>query len=320
MPAEQAGNPALQALGVDQARERAAVRRQHGRQGNALRHRRLGAVRRDHHRRLLRRGQRDARLVHAARRPGAAGADAARRGGLRRRRLRPVRHAGLRHPGGVHRRADDRPHAGVPGQEDRGLRDEDGVDRDPGHAGAGAGRHRARGDGRRRARPASPTRARTASPRSCTRFTSAGNNNGSAFAGLSANTPFYNVAAGRRDVVRPLRRDRAGARHRRLAGGKKRAGSHRRHDAHARPAVRRAAGRHGAAGRRAELRAGAGPRPGRRAPAAVVRNRRRCTHRHRTRTRHVTQEAFRCSTPRWSARRSSTRSASSTRARSGATR
>ena len=29
-------------------------------------------------------------------------------------------------PGGVHRRADDRPHARIPGQEDRGLRDEDG--------------------------------------------------------------------------------------------------------------------------------------------------------------------------------------------------
>ena len=29
-------------------------------------------------------------------------------------------------------------------------------------------------------------------------FTSAGNNNGSAFAGLSANTPFYNVALGAR--------------------------------------------------------------------------------------------------------------------------
>jgi K+-transporting ATPase ATPase A chain len=38
-------------------------------------------------------------------------------------------------------------------------------------------------------------------------FSSAGNNNGSAFAGLSANTPFYNTA-GHRDVVRPLLADR----------------------------------------------------------------------------------------------------------------
>ena len=63
----------------------------------------------------------------------------------------PVRHAGLRHHGGLHRRADDRPHARVPGQEDRGPRDEDGLDRHPGDAAAGAVRHR--GGGARRARP-----------------------------------------------------------------------------------------------------------------------------------------------------------------------
>ena len=45
---------------------------------------------------------------------------------LRRRRLRPLRHARLRHRRGVRRRADGRAHAGVPRQEDRGLRDEDG--------------------------------------------------------------------------------------------------------------------------------------------------------------------------------------------------
>ena len=70
-------------------------------------------------------------------------------------------------------------------------------------------------------------------------FTSAGNNNGSAFAGLSANTPFYNALLGDRDVVRPLRRDRAGAGHRRLAGRQEAPAGHGRHDAHARPAVRR---------------------------------------------------------------------------------
>ena len=62
-------------------------------------------------------------------------ADAAGRGDLRRRRLGPVRHAGLRHHRGVRRRADGRPHAGVPGQEDRGLRDEDGLAGDPDSAG-----------------------------------------------------------------------------------------------------------------------------------------------------------------------------------------
>ena len=58
--AESAGNPAFAALNVDQARERAAARRQHGRQGGPLRHRQLRAVHHRHHRRLLRRGQQHA--------------------------------------------------------------------------------------------------------------------------------------------------------------------------------------------------------------------------------------------------------------------
>ena len=39
-PAEQAGNPILAKLGVESARDRHAVGRQHGRQGDALRDRR----------------------------------------------------------------------------------------------------------------------------------------------------------------------------------------------------------------------------------------------------------------------------------------
>jgi hypothetical protein len=89
----------------------------------------LGPVRHHHHRRLLRRGHRHARLVHPARRHGAAGADATGRSGVRRRRFGSLRHAGVRHHGGLHRRADDRPHARISGQEDRSLRDEDGVHR-----------------------------------------------------------------------------------------------------------------------------------------------------------------------------------------------
>ena len=124
IPAEQAGNPLLAALGVDQAAN--ALQAGGNMEGKevALRHRRLEPVCRHHHRRLLRRGERDARLLHAAGRHGADGADAARRSGVRRRRLGPVRHAGVRHPGGLHRRPDDRPHARIPGQEDRGARDE----------------------------------------------------------------------------------------------------------------------------------------------------------------------------------------------------
>ncbi len=45
---------------------------------------------------------------------------------------------------------DDRAHAGVSGQEDRRVRDQDGVDRDPVAAAARALRHRGRGHARRR--------------------------------------------------------------------------------------------------------------------------------------------------------------------------
>ena len=162
----------------------------------------------------------------------------------------PVRHARLRDPGGVHRRPDDRPHARIPGQEDRGVRDEDDA--------------RSRSSSRRcwcwsarRSRCMTDAgKAGIANPGAhgfseiLYAFTSAANNNGSAFAGVSANTPFYNVLLAHRDVVRPLRADRAGAGDRRLAGRQEEASPDGRHAAHARAAVRRAAGRHGAAGGR----------------------------------------------------------------------
>ena len=70
--------------------------------------------------------ERDARLVHAARRPGAAGQHAARRSHLRRRRRGPLRHAGDGRAHGLHRRADGGPHAGVSRQEDPEPRGPDG--------------------------------------------------------------------------------------------------------------------------------------------------------------------------------------------------
>ena len=69
---------------------------------------------------LVRRRQHGARQPHAARRRHGDAQHRARRGRLRRRRRRAHGHAGLRHPRGVHRRPDGRPHARVPGQEDRG--------------------------------------------------------------------------------------------------------------------------------------------------------------------------------------------------------
>ncbi len=116
--AETAGNPLL-----DRARPRSR-RRQHGRQGGPLRPGHVGALRRGHHRPVLRRRQRHARLAHAARRPRADVPDPARRNPAGRRRLRPLRHAGHRDPHGVRRRPDGRPHAGISRQEDRGARDE----------------------------------------------------------------------------------------------------------------------------------------------------------------------------------------------------
>ena len=85
----------------------------------------------------------------------------------RRRHVRHARHR--RHPGGVHRRPDGRPDARVPGQEGRGLRDEDGDARRPRPGRQHPRLHGARvsvlpeGTGRVRS-----TRAPTASARSCT--------------------------------------------------------------------------------------------------------------------------------------------------------
>ena len=152
---EQSGNPAAGEARRGPDRLRHAGRRQHGRQGNALRHRQFRAVGDRHDRRLERLGQLDARFVYPARRTGADVADAARRSDLRRRRLGALRHDRVRAGRGVRRRAHDRPHAGVSRQEDRGLRDEDGRDRHTrsavhrpgGHrdrraGGTGQGRHR----------------------------------------------------------------------------------------------------------------------------------------------------------------------------------
>ena len=101
---------------------------------------------------------------------------------------------------------------------------------------------------------------------SCTPFPSAGNNNGSAFAGLTANVPFYNIAWDR-DARRPLLADHSDAGDRRLAGAEEVHAAECRHVADPHAAVRGPAGRHGAAGRRVDVCARAGPGADRRAPA-----------------------------------------------------
>ena len=79
----------------------------------------------DHDRRLERRGQRGATSRYTG--IGGAVPIANMMTGevdLRRRRHRAVRDAAVRPAGGLHRRADGRPHARVPRQEDRGARDQ----------------------------------------------------------------------------------------------------------------------------------------------------------------------------------------------------
>ena len=78
----------------------------------------------DHDRHVVRRGEQRDRVVHRDWRCGADGEPVRERGDLRRRRHGAVLDPDVRDPGGVHRRVDGRPHAGVLGQEDRGARDQ----------------------------------------------------------------------------------------------------------------------------------------------------------------------------------------------------
>ena len=89
-------------------------------------------------------------------------------------------------------------------------------------------------------------------------FSSAGNNNGSAFAGLTANEPFYNIALGHRDVRFALLADDPDAGDRRFAGAQEIHAAGCRHAADAPAAVRRDGREHDPAGRRADVRAGTG--------------------------------------------------------------
>jgi K+-transporting ATPase ATPase A chain len=104
---------------------------------------------------------------------------------------------GLRPARGVHRRPDGRADTGVPGQEDPGRRDE-----------ARRALHRG-GPGRRlcfaaisvvMSSPSRSTSILNPGPHGLSEvvyaFTSAGNNNGSAFGGLTGNTDWYNTTLG----------------------------------------------------------------------------------------------------------------------------
>ena len=125
--------PRMHAAGLDG--------RQHGGQGDALRHRLLVAVRGRDDGRLVRRGERGDGVADRHRRRGPDGEHDDRRGHLRRRRLGPLRDAAVRPAGGLPRRPDGRPHARVPRQEDRGARGQARRDRDARGAAARARSH-----------------------------------------------------------------------------------------------------------------------------------------------------------------------------------
>ncbi len=122
---EQKGNPILAKLGANEALTSTAGRRQHGGQGGALRHRRLGAVC-ARSRPTPRCGAVNA--AHDSLTPLAGGM------AMLNIALGEVVFGGvgvgimgllvIRHSGGLHRRPHGRPHSGVPRQEDRGPRDE----------------------------------------------------------------------------------------------------------------------------------------------------------------------------------------------------
>ena len=146
-------------------------------------------------------GGHDALTAHGRRR--ADRQHVHRRGDLRRRRLRPLRHVLLRPHRRLRRRADGRAHAGVPRQEDRGARDQARRGRRALRADDGA---RPDGDlGRHRPRAGvdlQPRRARL--HRGALRLHSQSNNNGSAFAGYGA-TDFSALVGIDRALARPVR-------------------------------------------------------------------------------------------------------------------
>jgi potassium-transporting ATPase A subunit len=168
------------------------VRRQHGGQGGTVRHRQFLPLHDHHDRRLLRCRQQYARQPAPARRHGAYGQYHARRDHLRRRRVGSLWDAALRDRRGLRGGLDGWPNPGISRQEDRGQGGQNG---DPCHS------HPALVDARL-AVVVAPGLAGLANSgphgfsEALYAYVSATGNNGSAFAGLSANTPFWNTTLG----------------------------------------------------------------------------------------------------------------------------
>ena len=169
---------------------------------------RLRALDRGHHGHVDRRRQLGLRVADRHRRAGPDGQPGLRRERLRRRRHRPVHDAALRPARGLHRRADGRPHARVPGQEDRGARDQARRAGPALHAAGDPRHHEPRDLALHTARRRSTPRGPQGFSESLYAYMSQANNNGSAFAGY---TGYFQPEAGqhrraRHHVRRPARR------------------------------------------------------------------------------------------------------------------
>ena len=157
--------------------------------------------------------------LHRARRHDPADQHPARRDHRRRRRRRPLRHAAVRHPRDLRRRPDGRPHAGICRQEDRGQGSQDGDARHPDPAADVSRLDRGRGGRSRRRSPRSANPGPHGFSEMLYAYTSQTGNNGSAFGGLTGNTPVLQHHRRHRDVGRPLLDDHPGHGDRRLARG-----------------------------------------------------------------------------------------------------
>lgn len=170
-------------------------RRQHGGQGDPLRHHHLLHLGGLYHRCIQWVGQLDARQLYPHRRHDDHAPDAAGRSHLRRRRLRPVRHDRLCAAHRLHRRTDGGAHPRIPGKK------------------IGPKEMRMAvlvclatpiailvGSGIATLLPSTIESLNNAGAHGFSEvlyaYSSAGGNNGSAFAGMNCNTPFLNCSLG----------------------------------------------------------------------------------------------------------------------------